>query len=146
MCRAQLKGRWICDMEQKGLEENKMSKTQKKQKQPITACLLSAAFFGALGSSFIYGYNLSVVNAPATYIKAFYNQTWIDRYNEPVAAETVTLLWSITVSIFAIGGLCGALSVSYIIRVLGRLRRVAPCRPHDVRRPAGRLCPACGKG
>lgn len=33
--------------------------------QPITACLLSAAFFGALGSSFIYGYNLSVVNAPA---------------------------------------------------------------------------------
>ncbi|XP_029682810.1 solute carrier family 2, facilitated glucose transporter member 9 isoform X2 [Takifugu rubripes] len=120
MCRAQLKGRWICDMEQKGLEENKMSKTQKKQKQPITACLLSAAFFGALGSSFIYGYNLSVVNAPATYIKAFYNQTWIDRYNEPVAAETVTLLWSITVSIFAIGGLCGALSVSYIIRVLGR--------------------------
>lgn len=54
------------------------------------------------------------------YIKAFYNQTWVGRYNEPIAAETVTLLWSITVSIFAIGGLCGALSVSYIIRVLGR--------------------------
>lgn len=54
------------------------------------------------------------------YIKAFYNQTWIGRYNEPIAAETLTLLWSITVSIFAIGGLCGALSVSYIIRVLGR--------------------------
>lgn len=54
------------------------------------------------------------------YIKAFYNQTWIGRYNEPITAETVTLLWSITVSIFAIGGLCGALSVSYIIRVLGR--------------------------
>lgn len=34
--------------------------------QPVTACLLSAAFFGALGSSFIYGYNLSVVNAPAS--------------------------------------------------------------------------------
>ena len=33
--------------------------------QPITACLFSAAFFGALGSSFIYGYNLSVVNAPS---------------------------------------------------------------------------------
>ncbi|KAM3876245.1 solute carrier family 2, facilitated glucose transporter member 9-like [Diretmus argenteus] len=35
-------------------------------KQPrITVCLLSTAFFGAFGSSFLYGYNLSVVNAPA---------------------------------------------------------------------------------
>lgn len=88
--------------------------------QPVTACLLSAAFFGALGSSFLYGYNLSVVNAPAVYIKAFYNKTWIERYGEPIGAESLTLLWSITVSIFAIGGLVGALSVSLIIKVLGR--------------------------
>uniref|UniRef100_UPI0037E990A7 solute carrier family 2, facilitated glucose transporter member 9 n=1 Tax=Semicossyphus pulcher TaxID=241346 RepID=UPI0037E990A7 len=89
-------------------------------KQPVTACLLSAAFFGALGSSFIYGYNLSVVNAPTLYIKAFYNKTWIERYGEPIAAETATLLWSITVSIFAIGGLLGALSASVLLKVLGR--------------------------
>ncbi|TDH14404.1 hypothetical protein EPR50_G00042800 [Perca flavescens] len=89
-------------------------------KQSITACLLSAAFFGALGSSFIYGYNLSVVNAPALFIKAFYNTTWIERYGEPLAAETATLLWSVTVSIFAIGGLLGALAVSIILKVLGR--------------------------
>ncbi|XP_073323909.1 solute carrier family 2, facilitated glucose transporter member 9 isoform X2 [Pagrus major] len=54
------------------------------------------------------------------FIKAFYNKTWVERYGEPIAAETATLLWSITVSIFAIGGLLGALSVSFIIRVLGR--------------------------
>uniref|UniRef100_A0A7N9AZV8 Solute carrier family 2 member 9, like 2 n=1 Tax=Mastacembelus armatus TaxID=205130 RepID=A0A7N9AZV8_9TELE len=86
----------------------------------LTACLLSAAFFSALGSSFLYGYNLSVVNSPALYIKAFYNKTWLDRYGEPVGTETVTLLWSITVSIFAIGGLLGALSVSLIVKILGR--------------------------
>uniref|UniRef100_A0A7N8XRT5 Solute carrier family 2 member 9, like 2 n=1 Tax=Mastacembelus armatus TaxID=205130 RepID=A0A7N8XRT5_9TELE len=79
-----------------------------------------AAFFSALGSSFLYGYNLSVVNSPALYIKAFYNKTWLDRYGEPVGTETVTLLWSITVSIFAIGGLLGALSVSLIVKILGR--------------------------
>uniref|UniRef100_A0A7N8YPK8 Solute carrier family 2 member 9, like 2 n=1 Tax=Mastacembelus armatus TaxID=205130 RepID=A0A7N8YPK8_9TELE len=90
------------------------------RKQPVTACLLSAAFFSALGSSFLYGYNLSVVNSPALYIKAFYNKTWLDRYGEPVGTETVTLLWSITVSIFAIGGLLGALSVSLIVKILGR--------------------------
>nr|QDF45866.1 glucose transporter 9-1 [Lateolabrax maculatus]QDF45867.1 glucose transporter 9L [Lateolabrax maculatus] len=101
--------------------DHKMSDCGKNSgKQPVTACLLSAAFFGALGSSFIYGYNLSVVNAPALYIKAFYNKTWIERYGESIGAETVTILWSITVSIFAIGGLLGALSVSLIIRLLGR--------------------------
>ncbi|RXN22229.1 solute carrier family facilitated glucose transporter member 9 isoform X1 [Labeo rohita] len=86
----------------------------------LTVCLISAAFFGSVGSSFLYGYNLSVVNAPARYIKTFYNKTWIDRYNEPIGDGTVTLLWSITVSIFAIGGLVGALTVSFLIKVLGR--------------------------
>uniref|UniRef100_A0A8C5DJM1 Uncharacterized protein n=1 Tax=Gouania willdenowi TaxID=441366 RepID=A0A8C5DJM1_GOUWI len=75
----------------------------------FTLCLLNAALFSALGSSFLYGYNLSVVNAPAVYIKAFYNETWMERYGEPVPAQTATLLWSFTVSIFAIGGLLGAL-------------------------------------
>uniref|UniRef100_A0A8C1PBI4 Solute carrier family 2 member 9 n=1 Tax=Cyprinus carpio TaxID=7962 RepID=A0A8C1PBI4_CYPCA len=89
-------------------------------KQRLTVCLISAAFFGSVGSSFLYGYNLSVVNAPASYIKTFYNKTWIDRYNEPIGDGTVTLLWSVTVSIFAIGGLVGALTVSFLIKVLGR--------------------------
>ncbi|XP_056292928.1 solute carrier family 2, facilitated glucose transporter member 9 isoform X2 [Pseudoliparis swirei] len=92
----------------------------KTPQQPVTGCLLSAAFFGALGSSFIYGYNLSVVNAPALYIKAFYNRTWVQRYGEPLTEETATLLWSLTVSIFAIGGLLGALSVSVITKAMGR--------------------------
>ncbi|XP_040889849.1 solute carrier family 2, facilitated glucose transporter member 9 isoform X1 [Toxotes jaculatrix] len=102
--------------------DNKMTDSEKNsgKQQPLTACLLSAAFFGALGSSFLYGYNLSVVNAPALYIKAFYNKTWIERYGQPIGAETATLFWSITVSIFAIGGLLGALSVSVILKIIGR--------------------------
>ncbi|RVE72993.1 hypothetical protein OJAV_G00044360 [Oryzias javanicus] len=103
-----------------GQDGYKVSSDQAFEKQSITACLLSAAFFGALGSSFLYGYNLSVVNAPALYIKAFYNKTWMERYGNPIPAQTVTLLWSITVSIFAIGGLIGALSVSFVIKVVGR--------------------------
>uniref|UniRef100_A0AAY5EYE4 Major facilitator superfamily (MFS) profile domain-containing protein n=1 Tax=Electrophorus electricus TaxID=8005 RepID=A0AAY5EYE4_ELEEL len=88
--------------------------------QRLTICLISAAVFGALGSSFVYGYNLSVVNAPAKHIKAFYNVTWLGRYKEPAKTETLTLLWSITVSIFAIGGLVGAFITSFLIKVLGR--------------------------
>uniref|UniRef100_A0A3P9M283 Solute carrier family 2 member 9 n=1 Tax=Oryzias latipes TaxID=8090 RepID=A0A3P9M283_ORYLA len=103
-----------------GHDDHKVSSDPGIEKQSITACLLGAAFFGALGSSFLYGYNLSVVNAPALYIKAFYNKTWVERYGNPIPAETATMLWSITVSIFAIGGLFGALSVSFIIKVVGR--------------------------
>ncbi|XP_024915825.1 solute carrier family 2, facilitated glucose transporter member 9, partial [Cynoglossus semilaevis] len=88
--------------------------------QRVTACLLNAAFFGALGSSFLYGYNLSVVNAPALFIKDFYNRTWIDRYGEHIEAGEATFLWSITVSIFAIGGLLGTWSASILLGVLGR--------------------------
>ncbi|XP_063046337.1 solute carrier family 2, facilitated glucose transporter member 9 [Engraulis encrasicolus] len=101
------------------IEEDNRTASQTSQKA-LTPCLISAAFFGALGSSFLYGYNLSVVNAPATYIKDFYNKTWVERYEEPIGPETVTLLWSLTVSIFAIGGLVGALTVPFLIKVFGR--------------------------
>ncbi|XP_036407155.1 solute carrier family 2, facilitated glucose transporter member 9 [Megalops cyprinoides] len=101
-------------------ESNNVSDPPKQAKTRLTPCLVMAAFFGALGSSYLYGYNLSVVNAPALYIKSFYNRTWLERYGEPMGAETITLLWSITVSIFAIGGLLGALGVSVLIKVLGR--------------------------
>ncbi|XP_015814812.3 solute carrier family 2, facilitated glucose transporter member 9 isoform X1 [Nothobranchius furzeri] len=109
------------DQEKDVQDDHKMSNSGKSSgKQRITACLISAAFFGALGSSFLYGYNLSVVNAPAGFIKAFYNKTWVERYREPIPAGTTTLLWSFTVSIFAIGGLLGTFSVSFIIKALGR--------------------------
>ncbi|XP_049323720.1 solute carrier family 2, facilitated glucose transporter member 9 [Astyanax mexicanus] len=107
-------------MEKKIQESPDSDRKPPPSKQRLTGCLLSAAFFGALGSSFLYGYNLSVVNAPTKDIKAFYNRTWLSRYGEAAAVETLTLLWSVTVSIFAIGGLVGALTVSFLIKVLGR--------------------------
>lgn len=57
------------------------------RQQSITACLFSAAFFGALGSSFIYGYNLSVVNAPALVSQTvdFYEMV-LDSQHIPVSA------------------------------------------------------------
>nr|XP_047902666.1 solute carrier family 2, facilitated glucose transporter member 9 isoform X3 [Anser cygnoides] len=82
--------------------------------------LIVASLIGAFGSSFLYGYNLSVVNAPSVYIKKFYNETWERRYGFSVDESTLTLLWSITVSIFAIGGLVGAIIVTPIVKFFGR--------------------------
>uniref|UniRef100_A0A667XFL7 Solute carrier family 2, facilitated glucose transporter member 9-like n=1 Tax=Myripristis murdjan TaxID=586833 RepID=A0A667XFL7_9TELE len=86
----------------------------------VTVCLMSAAIFGALGSSFLYGYNLSVVNAPAEFIANFTNKTWLERYGMPIGDETADLLWSVTVSILAIGGLLGAVVVKFLVQILGR--------------------------
>eukprot|EP00072_Mus_musculus_P059356 XP_011238993.1 PREDICTED: solute carrier family 2, facilitated glucose transporter member 9 isoform X3 [Mus musculus] len=93
---------------------------QQRRTKKWSFSLVVAALVGAFGSSFLYGYNLSVVNAPTPYIKAFYNGTWYRRHGQPIDPDTLTLLWSVTVSIFAIGGLVGTLMVKMIGKFLGR--------------------------
>ncbi|XP_031197815.1 solute carrier family 2, facilitated glucose transporter member 9 isoform X3 [Mastomys coucha] len=93
---------------------------QQRKTKNWSFSLVVAALVGAFGSSFLYGYNLSVVNAPTPYIKAFYNETWYRRHGHPIDPDTLTLLWSVTVSIFAIGGLVGTLMVKMIGKFLGR--------------------------
>ncbi|XP_004624725.1 solute carrier family 2, facilitated glucose transporter member 9 isoform X3 [Octodon degus] len=91
-----------------------------RRRKDWSCWLLAASLVGAFGSSFLYGYNLSVVNAPTPYIKAFYNESWERRHGHPIDPDTLTLLWSVTVSIFAIGGLVGTLMVKMIGKILGR--------------------------
>ncbi|XP_069476011.1 solute carrier family 2, facilitated glucose transporter member 11-like isoform X2 [Ambystoma mexicanum] len=75
-----------------------------------------------IGPPFQFGFHISVVSAPAEYIKDFINQTWIHRYGVPTPDETLTLLWSLTVSIFSIGGLLGSLASGFLIRRYGKSR------------------------
>uniref|UniRef100_A0A8C0BXL8 Solute carrier family 2, facilitated glucose transporter member 5 n=1 Tax=Buteo japonicus TaxID=224669 RepID=A0A8C0BXL8_9AVES len=77
--------------------------------------LLSVTFLVSFGSSMLYGYNLAVVNSPAVHIKAFYNATWSQRYGHGLASGPLTLLYSLTVSIFALGGLVGSLLVGVLV-------------------------------
>ncbi|XP_073466224.1 solute carrier family 2, facilitated glucose transporter member 9 isoform X1 [Aquarana catesbeiana] len=101
-----------------------MPKNEKegKHKKDFTWQLIMASLVGALGSSFLYGYNLSVVNAPALFIRQLYNESWSQRYNQTISGNTISILWSVTVSIFAIGGLVGALVVMPMVNLLGRKR------------------------
>ncbi|XP_071982179.1 solute carrier family 2, facilitated glucose transporter member 9 [Engystomops pustulosus] len=109
---------------QPGKEIQKMDKPIKvkdeNSEKEFTWRLIMAALVGALGSSFLYGYNLSVVNAPASYIRQLYNESWSSRYNYSISSNTITIMWSVTVSIFAIGGLTGALIVTPLVNNLGR--------------------------
>ncbi|KAM6266178.1 solute carrier family 2, facilitated glucose transporter member 5-like [Porphyrio hochstetteri] len=86
----------------------------------LTFPLLSVTLLVSFGSSMLYGYNLAVVNSPAVHIKAFYNATWSQRYGHGLAPGPLTLLYSLTVSIFALGGLVGSLLVGVLVERYGR--------------------------
>uniref|UniRef100_A0A8C4WRX5 Major facilitator superfamily (MFS) profile domain-containing protein n=1 Tax=Gopherus evgoodei TaxID=1825980 RepID=A0A8C4WRX5_9SAUR len=56
----------------------------------------------------------------ATHIKMFINKTWLERYGSPLHQETITLLWSLIVSIYCVGGLLGCLCSGYLVVKYGK--------------------------
>ncbi|CAL1601938.1 unnamed protein product [Knipowitschia caucasica] len=86
----------------------------------VTPSLLLVAFLSSFGSSMLYGFNLAVVNSPAQHIKEFYNETLTEEYGWETDEEFLTVLYSLTVSIFAIGGMTGALLVGRLVTTYGR--------------------------
>uniref|UniRef100_A0A3Q3XJ56 Major facilitator superfamily (MFS) profile domain-containing protein n=1 Tax=Mola mola TaxID=94237 RepID=A0A3Q3XJ56_MOLML len=81
-------------------------KDTKRTKLPHRTLVL-AALAACVGGTFQYGYNVSVINAPTTYVQTFINQTWQERYQTTVSEDILTLLWSTIVSIFTVGGFIG---------------------------------------
>lgn len=63
----------------------------------------------AIGGTFQYGYNISIINAPTSYIQVFINDTYVERWRTGLDTQQVTLLWTLIVSAFSLGGLLGAL-------------------------------------
>ncbi|MEQ2296213.1 Solute carrier 2, facilitated glucose transporter member 5 [Ameca splendens] len=86
----------------------------------LTAVLALATLISAFGSSFQYGYNVAAVNSPAPFMQQFYNKTYTDRYKEPMGQDLLTLLWSLTVSMYPLGGFFGSLMVAPLVNKLGR--------------------------
>uniref|UniRef100_A0A3Q4GMP7 Solute carrier family 2, facilitated glucose transporter member 5 n=1 Tax=Neolamprologus brichardi TaxID=32507 RepID=A0A3Q4GMP7_NEOBR len=70
----------------------------------VTSILVLATLIAAFGSSFQYGYNVSVVNSPSQFMQQFYNTTYMERYHSPMEENVLTLLWSLSVSMFPLGG------------------------------------------
>ncbi|NXK66151.1 GTR5 protein, partial [Sylvietta virens] len=86
----------------------------------MTLPLALVALISAFGSSFQYGYNVSVINSPAPYMQDFYNRTYLDRTGVPMDSGFQILLWSLTVSMFPLGGFFGSLMVWPMVNNCGR--------------------------
>uniref|UniRef100_A0AAY5F3R4 Major facilitator superfamily (MFS) profile domain-containing protein n=1 Tax=Electrophorus electricus TaxID=8005 RepID=A0AAY5F3R4_ELEEL len=81
--------------------------------QKLTLVLALATLVSAFGSSFQYGYNVAVVNSPAL-VPALSNRSY------HLAFCVLTLLWSLTVSMYPLGGFFGSLMVAPLVNNLGR--------------------------
>ncbi|XP_063032861.1 solute carrier family 2, facilitated glucose transporter member 5-like isoform X2 [Melospiza melodia melodia] len=97
-----------------------MKGKHRKQGLKMTLPLALVALISAFGSSFQYGYNVSVINSPAPYMQDFYNSTYLERTGVPMDRGFQTLLWSLTVSMFPLGGLFGSLLVWPMVNSCGR--------------------------
>ncbi|XP_054472802.1 solute carrier family 2, facilitated glucose transporter member 11-like [Anoplopoma fimbria] len=78
---------------------------QKSSSLTLVLMVASAAFGGTLQ----YGYNLAIMNAPTTFIQTFVNETFLERWDFQLEDYQLTLVWTIIVSIFSLGGFAGAL-------------------------------------
>ncbi|XP_053173175.1 solute carrier family 2, facilitated glucose transporter member 1a isoform X2 [Scomber japonicus] len=53
-------------------------------------------------------------------MQQFYNDTYLERYSRPMEDNFLTLLWSLTVSMYPLGGFFGSLMVAPLVNKLGR--------------------------
>ncbi|XP_041671023.1 solute carrier family 2, facilitated glucose transporter member 11-like [Cheilinus undulatus] len=74
----------------------------------------------AIGGTFQYGYNISIINAPTSYVQVFINDTYMKRWGAGLETPQVTLVWTLIVSAFSFGGLLGALLAGPLAVRFGR--------------------------
>ncbi|KAM9338423.1 solute carrier family 2 member 11, like [Symphorus nematophorus] len=82
--------------------------------------VIAAIFISGIGGTFQYGYGISVMTSPSSFIKELVNETCQQRYNVSLDQWQVALIWSFTVSIYCIGGLLGSLLAAPLITKCGR--------------------------
>ncbi|XP_049661991.1 solute carrier family 2, facilitated glucose transporter member 11-like isoform X3 [Accipiter gentilis] len=73
-----------------------------------------------IGGTFQIGFQVSTITYTSQHVKAFINETWLKRYGYPIHQDNLLFLWSITVSIFGIGGLLGSSGSRYLTVKYGK--------------------------
>ncbi|XP_048488694.1 glucose transporter type 1 isoform X6 [Plutella xylostella] len=101
------------------LEEHSQRRKLRLLEQGLTF-FLSYAILAAVLGMLQFGYNTGVINAPGRNIENFMKDVYKDRYGKDIQEDSVNKLYSIAVSIFAIGGMLGGFSGGMIANRFGR--------------------------
>ncbi|KAM9408192.1 solute carrier family 2, facilitated glucose transporter member 11 [Pholidichthys leucotaenia] len=97
-----------------------LSREGEHGEQGIQLTLVLMVASAAIGGTLQYGYNLAIMNAPTAFIQAFINKTFVERWDIQLKDYQVTLVWTVIVSIFSLGGLIGALIAGPLTIRFGR--------------------------
>ncbi|XP_033895384.3 solute carrier family 2, facilitated glucose transporter member 2-like [Acipenser ruthenus] len=95
----------------------------------LSGTLMLAVFTAVLGS-FQYGYSLGVINAPQKIIETHYgrvlnvlqNDSLLNGKEAQELHPSVTMYWSLSVSVFSVGGMVSSLLVGWVGDSLGRIK------------------------
>ncbi|KAG5679241.1 hypothetical protein PVAND_008821 [Polypedilum vanderplanki] len=101
------------------LEEHTQRRKLRLLEQGLTFFLTYSIFAAVLGM-LQFGYNTGVINAPEINIENFMKDVYKDRYGEDISEEFIQQLYSVAVSIFAIGGMLGGFCGGWIANRFGR--------------------------
>uniref|UniRef100_A0A8D3BN46 Major facilitator superfamily (MFS) profile domain-containing protein n=1 Tax=Scophthalmus maximus TaxID=52904 RepID=A0A8D3BN46_SCOMX len=102
-------------------DDGTILKIEIKVSQLSRVCVgMFSIYTPAVIGSLQFGYNTGVINAPQKIIEKFINETWFQRYEEQITKTTLTAIWSVSVSIFSVGGILGSFSVGLFVNRLGR--------------------------
>lgn len=88
--------------------------------QSLPGTLILAIVAAGVGSGFQHGYNTGVTNAPTELIQRFINETAKERDPQGLSNEKINIIFSTIVSVFAIGGMIGALATGFVADRIGR--------------------------
>ncbi|KAI6175957.1 Facilitated glucose transporter protein 1 [Aphelenchoides bicaudatus] len=76
----------------------------------------------AFGSSFQFGYNIGVVNAPSEHIQNWINNSHTHLFGHQPEKPQLTAIFSTAVALFSLGALVGGLMIGYVSDKFGRKR------------------------
>ncbi|KAL3280764.1 hypothetical protein HHI36_003997 [Cryptolaemus montrouzieri] len=91
-----------------------------KSVQGLNGKLVFAISAASLGSAFQHGYSTGVMNNPQTVLEDWMRHVLKERNGETPDKATITLLWSVIISIYCIGGMVGGLITGLVAEKLGR--------------------------
>ncbi|XP_074027810.1 glucose transporter 1 isoform X3 [Leptinotarsa decemlineata] len=101
------------------LEEHSHRRKLRLLEQGLTL-FLSYAILAAVLGMFQFGFNTGVINAPQGNIESFMKDLYKQRYGTDLDKDAVERLYSVAVSIFAIGGMLGGFGGGMVANKFGR--------------------------
>ncbi|XP_062870766.1 solute carrier family 2 member 11, like [Trichomycterus rosablanca] len=84
--------------------------------------LVAVVLISGIGGTFQYGFHVSVLTSPSSYIKELVNSTCVQRYGYALEPWELSLVWSFIVSLLCFGGMLGSLCATHLASALGRKR------------------------